>query len=170
VSYCKKDRLLKTLFDGLTKRKLFPDRSREQIFTGLSDRSAENIVGPAWFLSVWTDGPAYFDMSAFHGNSHKNLLLRNPWANCNQTLVKWSLHGPLPKLCPMIPTSDQDGGQAKNRKKGGWNWKKIFSSETTEPISTKLCWNDPWVVPFQNCVRHFRPLTKMATTAELNLT
>jgi hypothetical protein len=28
----------------------------------------------------------------------------------------------------------------------------------------------PWVVPFQNCVRHFRPLTKMATTAELNLT
>ena len=29
-------------------------------------------------------------------------------------------------------------------KKGG-----IFSSETTEPISTKLCWNNPWVVPFQ---------------------
>ena len=28
------------------------------------------------------------------------------------------------------------------RKKGGWNLKKIFS-ETTEPISTKLCWNDP---------------------------
>ena len=22
-----------------------------------------------------------------------------------------------------------------------------------KPISTKLCWNDPWVVPFQNCVR-----------------
>ena len=35
------------------------------------------------------------------------------------------------------------------RKKGGWNLKKIFSSETTVPISTKLCWNDPWVVPFQ---------------------
>jgi hypothetical protein len=33
-------------------------------------------------------------------------------------------------------------------KKGGWNLKKIFSSETTEPISTKLCWNDPCVVPF----------------------
>ena len=29
-------------------------------------------------------------------------------------------------------------------------FKKILSSETTEPISTKLCWNDPWVVPFQN--------------------
>ena len=41
--------------------------------------------------------------------------------------------------------------------------KKIFSSETTEPISTKLCWNDPWVVPFQNCVRQRRPVSKMAT-------
>jgi hypothetical protein len=29
------------------------------------------------------------------------------------------------------------------RKKGGWNLKKIFSSETTESISTKLCWNMP---------------------------
>ena len=102
--------------------------------------------------------------------SHFNLLLRHHWANCNQTLVEWSLDGPLPKLCPVFPTSNQDGCQAKNRKKGGWNFKKIFSSETTEPISTKLCWNDPWVVPFQNCVRYFIPPTKMATTAELNLT
>jgi hypothetical protein len=50
------------------------------------------------------------------GNSHKNILLRNHWANLNQTLL-----------------------------------------------------NDPWMVPFQNCVRHFRPPTKMAATAELNL-
>jgi hypothetical protein len=28
------------------------------------------------------------------------------------------LDGPLPKLCPGIPTSNQDGHQAKNRKKG----------------------------------------------------
>ena len=56
------------------------------------------------------------------------------------------------------------------RKKGGWNFKKIFSSETTEPISTKLCWNDSWVVLFQKCVQHLRTPTKMATTAELNLT
>jgi hypothetical protein len=73
------------------------------------------------------------------GNSHKNLLLRNHWANCNQTLVEWSLDGPLPKLCPVIPTSNQDGRQAKNRKRGMTFKKKIFSSETTEPISTKLC-------------------------------
>ena len=47
-----------------------------------------------------------------------NLLLRNHWANCNQALMEWSLGGPLPKLCPVIPTSNQDGHQAKNRKKG----------------------------------------------------
>jgi hypothetical protein len=35
---------------------------------------------------------------------------------------------------------------------------KIFSTETTEPISTKLCWNDPSVVPFQIYVWHFRPI------------
>ena len=54
--------------------------------------------------------------------------------------------------------------------KRGDEIKKIFSSETTEPISIKLCWNDSWVVLFQNCVRYFRTPTKMATTAELNLT
>ena len=48
------------------------------------------------------------------------------------------------------------------RKKGGWKFKKILSSETTEPISTKFCWNDPWVVPFQNCVCQRRPVSKMA--------
>ena len=51
--------------------------------------------------------------------SHFNLLLRNHWANCNQALVEWSLGCPLPQLCPVIPTFNQDGRQAKNRKKGG---------------------------------------------------
>ena len=49
-------------------------------------------------------------------------------------------------------------------------FKKIFSSETTEPISTKFSGNDPWVVAFQKYVQNFRPPTKMAATAELNLT
>jgi hypothetical protein len=53
--------------------------------------------------------------------SHFNQLLWSRWANLNQTLVEWSLDGPLPKLCPVIPTSNQDGRHAKNRKKGGWN-------------------------------------------------
>ena len=48
------------------------------------------------------------------------------------------------------------------RKKGGMKLKKIFSSEITEPISTKVCWNDPLVVPFQNCVRERRSVSKMA--------
>ena len=52
------------LFDRPTKRKVFPDLSREQIFTRLSDRCAENIVGPALMLPVRSDGPVYFDMSA----------------------------------------------------------------------------------------------------------
>ena len=53
------------------------------------------------------------------------------------------------------------------RKKGGWNLKKISSSETTEPISTKLCWNDSWMAPFQNCVRWSRLPTKMATKLKI---
>jgi hypothetical protein len=37
----------------------------------------------------------------------------------------------------------------------------IFSSETTWPLETKLWWNGPWVIPFQNCVRQSRPPTNM---------
>ena len=51
--------------------------------------------------------------------SHFNLLLRNHWTNCNQTLMEWSLDGPLSELCPVIQTSNHDGRQAQNRKKGG---------------------------------------------------
>jgi hypothetical protein len=54
------------------------------------------------------------------------------------------------------------------RKKGGWNLKKIFSSETTVPISTKLFWNDSWTAPFQNCVRWSRLPTKMAAPGACN--
>jgi hypothetical protein len=42
------------------------------------------------------------------GNSHKNLLVWNQLLNWNQTLIKESLDGPLPKLCLMVPPSDQD--------------------------------------------------------------
>ena len=56
--------------------------------------------------------------------SHFNLLLRNHWANCNQTLVVLPLGGPPGKLCPVIPTSNQDGCQAKNRKGGDEIFKK----------------------------------------------
>jgi hypothetical protein len=36
-------------------------------------------------------------------------LLWNYWANLNQTLLKWSLGGPLSKLCPSAPSCIQDG-------------------------------------------------------------
>jgi hypothetical protein len=48
------------------------------------------------------------------------------------------LDAPLPQLCPVIPISNHDGRQAKIEK-GGMKFEKIFSSETIEPISTKLC-------------------------------
>ena len=43
----------------------------------------------------------------------KILLLWNYWANLNQTLLKWSLGGPLPKLCQAFQTSDQDGRHSR---------------------------------------------------------
>ena len=42
-------------------------------------------------------------------NLKKSLLLWNYWANFNQTLLKWSLGGPLSKLCPSAPSCIQDG-------------------------------------------------------------
>jgi hypothetical protein len=50
--------------------------------------------------------------------SHFNQLLWSHWDNLNQTLVQWSLDGPLPKFCPVITTSNQDGHQAKIEKRG----------------------------------------------------
>ena len=47
--------------------------------------------------------------------------------------------------------------------------KQIFSSETTAQISIKLCWNDPWVDPFQNGVRQRRPISKMAPLLKIEL-
>jgi hypothetical protein len=39
----------------------------------------------------------------------KILLLWNYCANLNQTLLKWTLGGPLSKLCPSAPSCIQDG-------------------------------------------------------------
>ena len=43
------------------------------------------------------------------GNLHKNLLVWNQLLNWNQNLIKQSLDGPLPKLCLLVPPSEQDG-------------------------------------------------------------
>jgi hypothetical protein len=33
-------------------------------------------------------------------------------------------------------------------------------------LETKLWWNGPWVIPFQNCVRQFRPPTNMVAVTK----
>ena len=43
----------------------------------------------------------------------------------------------------------------------------INSSYATGPIWTKLCWNGPWMAPFQNCVRWSRLPSKMATKLKI---
>jgi hypothetical protein len=43
---------------------------------------------------------------------------------------------------------------------------KIFISETTGPIGTKLCLDSPWMTPFQKCVWQSRHPTNMATVAK----
>ena len=45
-------------------------------------------------------------------------LLSQSQPNFAEMILGW----PLPKLCPVIPTPNQDGRQAQNRKKGGWNF------------------------------------------------
>ena len=51
-------------------------------------------------------------------------------------------------------------------KKRGDEIKKKFMSETIGPIGTKLCLDSPWMIPFQICVRQFRPPTNMATVTK----
>jgi hypothetical protein len=63
--------------------------------------------------------PARFGLIWFSGFRGEDLnVIWNYWANLNQTLLKWFSGGPLPKLCPVITTSNQDGCQAQNRKRG----------------------------------------------------
>jgi hypothetical protein len=46
----------------------------------------------------------------------------SPWKLLSQSQPNFAemiLGWPPSKMCPLIPTSNQDGRQAKNRKKGG---------------------------------------------------
>jgi hypothetical protein len=70
------------------------------------------------FSVIWFSSFRGEDLNVIIYQNMPNLHNRYHWANLNQTLVEWSLDGPLPKLCPVIPTSNKDGCQAKNRKKG----------------------------------------------------
>jgi hypothetical protein len=50
-------------------------------------------------------------LSSFGIVLKKAFLIWNYWANLNQALLKWSLGGPLSKLCPSVPSCIQDGRQ-----------------------------------------------------------
>ena len=63
------------------------------------------------FYELWTfaDFDRLYKLEKRRDGIKKNLLLWNYWANLNQTLLRWSLGGPLSKLCPSAPSCIQDG-------------------------------------------------------------
>jgi hypothetical protein len=118
------------------------------------------------------------------GNSHKNLFLRNHWANCNQTLVEWSLDSRLPKMCPVIPTSNQwfqtrrflwefpIGSYVKLSSAvaailvGGLKCRtQVWKGTTQRSFQQSVV--GPWIAPFQIGVRWSRLSTKMAAKLEI---
>jgi hypothetical protein len=54
------------------------------------------------FYELWTfaDFDRFCKLEKRGDGINKNILLWNYWANLNQTLLRWSLGGPLSKLCP----------------------------------------------------------------------
>ena len=62
----------------------------------------------------------------------KNLLLWNYWANLNQALLKWSLGGPLSKLCPSVPSCIQNGHITKNINFFKWPKLLYFKPESAQ--------------------------------------
>jgi hypothetical protein len=73
--------------------------------------------GPSndYFIKVWFQLSNWFQTRRF---PQKPLGQLQP--NFGGMILGW----PLPKLCPVISTSNQDGRQAKIRKKGGMKLKK----------------------------------------------
>jgi hypothetical protein len=60
------------------------------------------------------------------------------------------MDGPLPKLCPVIPISNQDGRQAKNRKKGDEIKKKssprTLLSQSQPNFAEMILWWSPFKI------------------------
>jgi hypothetical protein len=94
----------------------------------------------------------------------KKLLLWNYWANLNQTLLKWSLDGPLSKLCPSAPSCIVMAAILDT----GRRWRTQFLKGTTEGSSQQSfveigsVVSEEKIIPFYNCVRQRRPVSKMA--------
>jgi hypothetical protein len=99
------------------------------------------------------------------GNSHKNLLLRNHRANCNQSFVEWSLEkrrflwkfpiGSYVKLSSAVAAILV--GVLKYRTQF---WKRTtqesFQQSLVE-IGSVVSGNSHWMVLFQKCVWRFDP-------------
>jgi hypothetical protein len=69
----------------------------------------------------------------------------NYWANLNQTLLKWFLGGPLPKLCSTFQNTEQDGRHHRTwghpriiPQKFGCNWPSGFWGEDSMRISHRV--------------------------------
>jgi hypothetical protein len=56
--------------------------------------STARSIYPEILKKIWL---LILELLPFLAHLAFNLLLRNHWANCNQTLVEWSLDGHLPK-------------------------------------------------------------------------
>ena len=86
------------------------------------------------FYELWTF--AYFDrlckLEKGGMKLKKNLLLWNYWANLNQTLLKWSLGGPLSKLCPSEPSLSKMATITKNRNFFKWPKLLYFKPESAQ--------------------------------------
>jgi hypothetical protein len=67
------------------------------------------IISAKFELWTFTDFDRLWNKKKGGMKLKKNLLLWNYWANLNQTLLRWSLGGPLSKLCPSAPSCIQGG-------------------------------------------------------------
>jgi hypothetical protein len=91
----------------------------DTILKGTHPRTIAARFGLIWFSGFRREDLNvifYQNMPNLHnGNksAERKISQKNPEYRLNYS------DGPLPKLCPVIPTSNQDGHQAKNRKKGG---------------------------------------------------
>jgi hypothetical protein len=87
---------------------IFSNSSHLEWRAGLSDTLLKGTI-PARFGLIWFSGFREVELNViFHQNMHNKLWCNGPWMTPFQ----------LPKMCPVIPTSNQDVRQAKNRKKG----------------------------------------------------